>query len=389
MTNPAHTSLGHESSTTLVVDDNVQELRQEAGRGDDRGSLEEGNAEDIDNNDRGLSADSDDGDDQGGHGKKQKGRRKPTKPFWVAARYISLSLLALGLTLFCPGNDREGKEKALLQCLVLYGLTITLFFFLRGSDPGYLTTDNMKDFSPDTITLLEYEQEHKNEDQDQPEQGEEDPPSAPLGARRRNKSAEGDVLILPQTHQQQQQQEQQQHPEQLPACSETVASSSFSGTARRRYCPTCQLAPPLRSHHCKLCNQCVATWDHHCDFVGACIGERNHCLFWWFLLVQALGFALFCHNVNASSLGLQTLLTKGGSEAFPYTALYVVASKVYLYPLTFFAWVMLLFHTWTALTNSTTFECTKGAEHLEYLQGTKPCDFPFSKVSNLLKLCHV
>ena len=72
---------------------------------------------------------------------------------------------------------------------------------------------------------------------------------------------------------------------------------------RRKVCTICNIAPPLRSHHCKICNKCVATFDHHCGFVGTCIGERNHCRFYWFLFIQALGFLKCISVVNESKFG--------------------------------------------------------------------------------------
>ena len=56
----------------------------------------------------------------------------------------------------------------------------------------------------------------------------------------------------------------------------------------RTFCPTCGFEPPLRSHHCSFCNKCVGTFDHHCLIIGTCVGERNHCRFWWFILIHTV-----------------------------------------------------------------------------------------------------
>ncbi len=89
-----------------------------------------------------------------------------------------------------------------------------------------------------------------------------------------------------------------------------VKESNFEDTffVERRYCIACNIEQPIRSKHCKSCNKCVARFDHHCPWIGKdflylihynsiskgkCIGEKNHQLFFWFLVFQfgELGWA--------------------------------------------------------------------------------------------------
>ena len=65
-------------------------------------------------------------------------------------------------------------------------------------------------------------------------------------------------------------------------------------------------------------------------------------------------------------------------ERWHYDALFVILTKCYLYPVTATALIMWVIHTFMALSNSTTFECTKGS-HLEYLRGMNAMDLPYSK----------
>ncbi len=55
----------------------------------------------------------------------------------------------------------------------------------------------------------------------------------------------------------------------------------------------------------------------------------------------------------------------------------LVLSKLYMYPLYCIVVLLWTIHTTLVLCNSTTFELTKGPEHIDYLAGTSMTDFPF------------
>lgn len=152
---------------------------------------------------------------------------------------------------------------------------------------------------------------------------------------------------------------------------------------RRKFCETCGFSPPLRSHHCRICNRCVATFDHHCTFINTCIGERNHCRFFLFLFTQAFGFLYCCNIISSTPLGIFCMLNSLCSKNVNiWDTLLVIVAKTYVYILTFSAILMLIIHSWLAISNGTTFEIEK-RKHIEYLAGTDICDLPFSK-----GLCH-
>jgi DHHC palmitoyltransferase len=155
----------------------------------------------------------------------------------------------------------------------------------------------------------------------------------------------------------------------------------------RKPCDACQLlTPPLRSHHCKVCQRCVATFDHHCGFLETCIGERNHCRFWLFLFAQVIGFHYCCLVANSSPWGFSTFWEdqSTSSQHDSLLACWALATKFYLYLLSVAAYLMLVIHTFFALANVTTFECTVGSK-LDYLQGTEILDLVFSRgcIANL------
>lgn len=127
----------------------------------------------------------------------------------------------------------------------------------------------------------------------------------------------------------------------------------------------------------------------YCSFIGTCIGERNHCRFFWFITIQALGFTKCVSIVNSSRFGVISFLKPVFfHDVDPVDIWMVILAKFYLYPLSFAAWMIVGVHSWFVVTNGTTFEIEKG-NHLEYLEGTSACDLPFSSglLSNLKLFC--
>lgn len=68
----------------------------------------------------------------------------------------------------------------------------------------------------------------------------------------------------------------------------------------KRYCTVCNVEQPIRSKHCKDCKRCVAMYDHHCPWTGNCVGEKNHCFFYTFLILQMIQIVLIGQYVNFS-----------------------------------------------------------------------------------------
>lgn len=314
--------------------------------------------------------------------------RQPEPQWWVILRYILAASVAVGLTLNCPGetrlwsrNDRDQDSLTLdwermTEVIFFSVLTLLAFFALQGSDPGYLTADMVNDLSLEDGTSLMGTGEKDAQDDGNLQDIElaSMTKTDPISRRHSPLNRTVDPLAPPSLSFQS---------EDNGTHTAKSSSATFHGM-RRKHCDTCQFNPPLRSHHCKICNRCVATFDHHCGFVGTCIGERNHCRFCWFLTAQACAFWVMSATVGSSSLGFSTLF-----RTVSWEVARVCLAKLYLYTLTFCAVLMLVIHTFFAVGNLTTFECTKGSKHLDYLQGTQPMDLPFSKgvIDNLRHFC--
>lgn len=48
------------------------------------------------------------------------------------------------------------------------------------------------------------------------------------------------------------------------------------GITAPRFCKTCNVFKPPRSHHCSECRRCVLKMDHHCPWINNCVGYDNY-----------------------------------------------------------------------------------------------------------------
>ncbi|KAK7740699.1 Eukaryotic peptide chain release factor GTP-binding subunit [Cytospora paraplurivora] len=77
-----------------------------------------------------------------------------------------------------------------------------------------------------------------------------------------------------------------------PSTDWTLIKSAESSTAAMevptKYCKTCQIWRPPRTHHCRMCDNCVETADHHCVWLNNCVGRRNYRYFFTFVSTGTL-----------------------------------------------------------------------------------------------------
>jgi len=149
-----------------------------------------------------------------------------------------------------------------------------------------------------------------------------------------------------------------------------------------RFCTVCHIDQPIRAKHCKVCDRCVETFDHHCSWLGNCIGERNRCVFYWYLVIQgceaSLAVCLLCLSI-------------GKEEDIPW-AVYNVP-RIVLAVIIAGGWGFVVFlivmHSYMALENLTTWEIVSWKK-ISYLNNwEKALGSPFSMnlVGNLKYFC--
>lgn len=106
-----------------------------------------------------------------------------------------------------------------------------------------------------------------------------------------------------------------------------------------KFCQYCKEVKPPRTHHCSICGKCVMKFDHHCPWVGNCVGLLNHKLFWLFLFYSTLGLLTCCFTVKINT------------QDFLFDTLFMASTAM-----GFAIAILLGFHTYIILFNSSTFE---------------------------------
>eukprot|EP00742_Colponemidia_sp_Colp-10_P000244 GILJ01000277.1.p1 GENE.GILJ01000277.1~~GILJ01000277.1.p1 ORF type:complete len:406 (+),score=35.52 GILJ01000277.1:60-1277(+) len=119
----------------------------------------------------------------------------------------------------------------------------------------------------------------------------------------------------------------------------------------RRFCRTCCLYKPDRTHHCRVCNRCVSKMDHHCPWIRNCVGFRNHKYFLCLLLYAVLTSAFVLGTMWES---LSKIMTQENSTV--WKELHIVFAYSLTALLSFFITLFFCFHCMLVWTSFTTIE---------------------------------
>uniref|UniRef100_A0A7S3QRW8 S-acyltransferase n=1 Tax=Dunaliella tertiolecta TaxID=3047 RepID=A0A7S3QRW8_DUNTE len=145
-----------------------------------------------------------------------------------------------------------------------------------------------------------------------------------------------------------------------------------------KYCATCNIWRPPRSHHCNYCNGCIEKFDHHCGVVGNCVAKNNHRFFASFMVCGQIGCALFLGVIPWQAK--QALSFKPNNIQDPKFIWIIFLGLVYAYHV--LALVFGTLHCMGVCFDITTKDLVSRAQQLELLHNM-PC------LPGARSLCHL
>eukprot|EP01064_Diplonema_japonicum_P012072 TRINITY_DN1954_c0_g3_i1.p1 TRINITY_DN1954_c0_g3~~TRINITY_DN1954_c0_g3_i1.p1 ORF type:complete len:303 (+),score=12.91 TRINITY_DN1954_c0_g3_i1:55-909(+) len=129
-----------------------------------------------------------------------------------------------------------------------------------------------------------------------------------------------------------------------------IACHELKENGDPRYCKTCEVFKPDRTHHCSACGRCILKMDHHCVFVNNCIGHRNHKYFILFLFYIVLDGAWLGATLSTRYIAAKSTFRNVLCHAL--LLLSSVIGTVFAIVLFFF----LAFHLYLVVSNQTTID---------------------------------
>ncbi|KAK7742767.1 Eukaryotic peptide chain release factor GTP-binding subunit [Diaporthe eres] len=135
-----------------------------------------------------------------------------------------------------------------------------------------------------------------------------------------------------------------------PSTDWTLIKSAESSTAAMevptKYCKTCQIWRPPRTHHCRMCDNCIETADHHCVWLNNCVGRRNYRYFFTFVSSATL-LSLYLIGVSLAQILVYmntesvTFAQAINHDAVPF-AMVIYGFIAFLYPAALMGYHMFL-----------------------------------------------
>ena len=138
-----------------------------------------------------------------------------------------------------------------------------------------------------------------------------------------------------------------------------------------RYCTVCNNDQPIRAKHCMACNKCVHRYDHHCTWLGNCIGERNHMIYYGYLLFQNLELILVLYFL-VNNIQLTGIIALN------------VTFIILIIPIEIFAGFLFALHTYLIVNGITTWELISWKK-ISYLGERTKSPFSSSIALNLFR----
>jgi len=287
---------------------------------------------------------------------------------WAVRTYYGPTLVTALLLVLSPVPLRWTTTSAcrLWTLMILNGL---LYHHLHDSDPGFLDPPPAKAGHRDGQRPTDAGENGSSADPGDEEQG--------ISGGNRGTSDHHSLEVLVSS---------QLNSDRAGFAAQAAAQTPIAPTDR-----TATLAwerwPPMRAHYCRMKRRYVAKFDHSCDILQTAIGERNHALFFWWLLGSFLQFHE-ARGIAETRFSWSEHDDYGGGDGWSMGIIPAFLVVVFMDLLMLLSGVMVLVHGGLLITGSTTHEFIR-RERVGYLADAGYEDFPFSQgvIGNLKLAC--
>jgi hypothetical protein len=289
--------------------------------------------------------------------------------------------------------DKEGFTDGGMAFLVVFWVALTLVAYLgvQGSDPGYVTDEEMNRAEAEARGLLRPDgrsasilEAGDSEDEDEAQGGAFSSLTRPETTLRPSTgaTAPSDAALVGMTEEELEAEVDKEMAKRVDRISGWLSPEEAAALGPG-VPPRAGL--PVRAQFCRVSQRYVHGFDHYCGFLATPIGERNHCRFWWFLLFQTCSLWT---AIGIAHSGFEFDPTYAGWWS-KNTGWFILTLTLWGFQL--FVGSLWMLHTWLAATGSTSYELLKGPAKIWYLRHTQMCDYPFSRglLINLRDFCCV
>ncbi|ORZ23641.1 DHHC palmitoyltransferase-domain-containing protein [Absidia repens] len=152
-------------------------------------------------------------------------------------------------------------------------------------------------------------------------------------------------------------------------------------TTPPRFCKTCQLYKPPRTHHCRYCHCCVLKMDHHCPWINNCVGIYNYPHFLRFIFFVNLSCTYVLVLLIWRTRCIMDAIRHFRFDAEPTTTevIFLVINFVLSIVVLFSVGILGGYHLYCLLRNQSTIEAWERGkvETLVRRRKIPPFDYPF------------
>ncbi|KAI8372610.1 palmitoyltransferase PFA4 [Choanephora cucurbitarum] len=161
----------------------------------------------------------------------------------------------------------------------------------------------------------------------------------------------------------------------------TAKEITSEGITGPRYCKTCRVYKPPRSHHCRYCKRCVLKMDHHCPWIDNCVGYQNHGHFIRFIVYAVTACCYTIGLLVGRVRDIMEAIRRFEFDAEPSTMeiIFMILNFVLAFVVAFCVGILMIYQLYCVSRNQSNIESWERSKVEKLVQRGKimPIQYPF------------